>query len=83
MQGLAAELTGWRSELLSTSFISMGSGPSVPEMSGPLIGPGDNDAAAGPAAQMYFTAVTNKGTPGGIFGYLKVASTDLTQGNDQ
>lgn len=43
--------------------------------------PSNNDAAAAPAAQMYFTAVT-KG-PGGLFGYLTAASTDLTEGNDQ
>jgi uncharacterized protein (TIGR03118 family) len=45
------------------------------------VSPGNNDAAASPAAQMYFTAVT-KG-PGGLFGYLTAASADLTEGNDQ
>jgi uncharacterized protein (TIGR03118 family) len=45
------------------------------------VSPGNNDAAASPAAQMYFTAVT-KG-PGGLFGYLTAAATDLTEGNDQ
>jgi uncharacterized protein (TIGR03118 family) len=45
------------------------------------ISPSNNDSAGAPAAQMYFTAVT-KG-PGGLFGYLTPASTDLTEGNDQ
>jgi uncharacterized protein (TIGR03118 family) len=45
------------------------------------ISPSNNDAAAAPAAQMYFTAVT-KG-PGDLFGYLTAVSTDLTEGNDQ
>lgn len=45
------------------------------------ISPSNNDAAAAPAAQMYFTAVT-KG-PGGQFGYLTAVSNDLTEGNDQ
>jgi uncharacterized protein (TIGR03118 family) len=42
---------------------------------------GNNDAAASPAAQLYFTAVT-KG-PGGLFGYLTAVPADLTEGNDQ
>jgi hypothetical protein len=41
----------------------------------------NSDAAAAPAAQLYFTAVT-KG-PGRLFGYLTAVSTDLTEGNDQ
>jgi uncharacterized protein (TIGR03118 family) len=45
------------------------------------VGPGNNDPAAAPAAQMYFTALT-KG-PGGLFGYLTAVSTDLTEGNDE
>lgn len=45
------------------------------------VSPGNNDAAAAPAAQMYFTTVTNG--PGGLFGYLTPASADLTQGNGQ
>jgi hypothetical protein len=35
-----------------------------------------------PAAEVYFTAVRNKGT-GGLFGYLNAVSTDLTEGNAQ
>ena len=45
------------------------------------VSPSNNDAAVAPAAQIYFTAVT-KG-PGGLFGYLTAASTDLSEGNDQ
>jgi uncharacterized protein (TIGR03118 family) len=45
-------------------------------------GPNNSDAAAAPAAQMYFTAGPNHGS-GGLLGYLTSVSTELTQGNDQ
>jgi uncharacterized protein (TIGR03118 family) len=46
------------------------------------VSPGNADAAAAPAAEMYFTAGPNQGA-GGLFGYLTPVSTDLTQGNAQ
>src|SRR6266403_4228896 len=45
-------------------------------------GPNNSDAAAAPAAQMYFTAGPNHGS-GGLLGYLTSVSTELTEGNDQ
>src|SRR5438445_2768593 len=45
-------------------------------------GPNNSDAAAAPAAQMYFTAGPNHGS-GGLLGYLTSVSTELTKGNDQ
>ena len=44
--------------------------------------PGSYDPAGTPGSELYFTAGPNKGT-GGLFGYLKPAATDLTEGNDQ
>jgi uncharacterized protein (TIGR03118 family) len=46
------------------------------------ISPGNNDAAAAPAAELYFTAGPNHGA-GGLFGYLTAVSTELTEGNGQ
>jgi uncharacterized protein (TIGR03118 family) len=46
------------------------------------VGPNNNDAAAAPAAEMYFTAGPNH-TTGGLFGYLTSATAELTEGNDQ
>jgi uncharacterized protein (TIGR03118 family) len=46
------------------------------------VSPNNNDAAAAPAAQMYFTAGPNH-TTGGLLGYLTASSTELTEGNDQ
>jgi uncharacterized protein (TIGR03118 family) len=46
------------------------------------VSPSNADAAAAPAAQMYFTAGTNHGT-GGLFGYLTAVSVELTEGNAQ
>ena len=43
---------------------------------------GSYDPAGSPASELYFTAGTDHGT-GGLFGYLKPVSTDLTVGNDQ
>jgi hypothetical protein len=43
---------------------------------------GSYDSAGAPGSEPYFTAGPNKGT-GGLFGYLKPAATDLTEGNDQ
>jgi uncharacterized protein (TIGR03118 family) len=45
-------------------------------------GAGSYDPAGAPGSELYFTAGPNKGT-GGLFGYLKPAATDLTEGNDQ
>jgi uncharacterized protein (TIGR03118 family) len=44
--------------------------------------PGSYDPAASPASELYFTAGPTHGT-GGLFGYLKPVSTELTVGNDQ
>jgi uncharacterized protein (TIGR03118 family) len=46
------------------------------------VSPTNNDAAAAPAAQIYFTAGPNHGS-GGLFGYLTAVATDLTEGNSQ
>jgi uncharacterized protein (TIGR03118 family) len=52
------------------------------------ISPANNSAAGSygpagaPGSELYFTAGPNKGT-GGLFGYLKPAAADLTEGNDQ
>jgi uncharacterized protein (TIGR03118 family) len=46
------------------------------------VSPGNNDAAAAPAAEIYFTAGPNHGS-GGLFGYLTAVSAELTEGNDQ
>src|SRR5262249_13573508 len=46
------------------------------------VSPGNSDASAAPAAQLYFTAGPNHGSVG-LFGYLTAVSTDLIEGNDQ
>jgi uncharacterized protein (TIGR03118 family) len=46
------------------------------------VSPNNSDAAAAPAAEMYFTAGPNHGS-GGLFGYLTAVSKELTEGNDQ
>ena len=46
------------------------------------ITPSNSDAAAVPAAEMYFTAGPNRGS-GGLFGFLTAVSTQLTEGNSQ
>jgi uncharacterized protein (TIGR03118 family) len=46
------------------------------------VSPTNNDAAAAPAAEVYFTAGPNH-TTGGLFGYLTSVSAELTEGNDQ
>jgi len=46
------------------------------------VSPNNSDAAAAPAAQIYFTAGPNHGS-GGLLGYLTSVSTELTKGNDQ
>jgi uncharacterized protein (TIGR03118 family) len=46
------------------------------------VSPANNDAAAAPAAEVYFTAGPNHGS-GGLFGYLTAVSAELTQGNGQ
>src|SRR6267154_1454585 len=46
------------------------------------VSPNNDDAAAAPAAEVYFTAGPNHGS-GGLFGYLTAASAELTEGNDQ
>src|SRR5712672_571372 len=46
------------------------------------VSPNNNDAAAAPAAELYFTAGPNHGS-GGLFGYLTAGSSELTQGNAQ
>jgi uncharacterized protein (TIGR03118 family) len=43
---------------------------------------GSYDPAGSPGSELYFTAGPDHGT-GGLFGYLKPASTELTVGNDQ
>jgi uncharacterized protein (TIGR03118 family) len=46
------------------------------------VSPNNNDAAAAPAAEVYFTAGPNHRS-GGLFGYLTAVTTELTEGNDQ
>jgi len=46
------------------------------------ISPANSDAAAAPAAHVYFTAGPNRGS-GGLFGYLTAVSAELTEGNGQ
>ena len=46
------------------------------------VSPTNNDPAAAPAAEMYFTAGPNHGS-GGLFGYLTAVATELTEGNAQ
>src|ERR1700692_968346 len=46
------------------------------------VNPNNNDAAAAPAGEMYFTAGPNH-TTGGLLGYLTAVSAELTEGNDQ
>jgi uncharacterized protein (TIGR03118 family) len=46
------------------------------------VSPNNNDAAAAPATEVYFTAGPNHGS-GGLLGYLTAVSTELTEGNDQ
>src|SRR5258705_2006290 len=46
------------------------------------VSPNNNDAAAAPATEVYFTAGPNH-TTGGLFGYLTSATAELTEGNDQ
>jgi uncharacterized protein (TIGR03118 family) len=46
------------------------------------VSPANSDAAATPAAEVYFTAGPNHGS-GGLFGYLTAVSAELTKGNDQ
>ncbi len=46
------------------------------------VSPTNNDPAAAPAAEIYFTAGPNHGS-GGLFGYLTAVSAELTEGNAQ
>jgi len=46
------------------------------------VSPNNNDAAAAPATEVYFTAGPNHGS-GGLLGDLTAVSTELTEGNDQ
>jgi uncharacterized protein (TIGR03118 family) len=46
------------------------------------VNPNNSDAAAAPAAQVYFTAGPNH-TSGGLLGYLTASPTELTEGNNQ
>jgi uncharacterized protein (TIGR03118 family) len=46
------------------------------------VSPTNNDPAAAPATELYFTAGPNHGS-GGLFGYLTAVSTELVKGNDQ
>jgi len=46
------------------------------------VSPNNSDAAAAPAAELYFTAGPNHGS-GGLFGYLTAVATELTEGNAQ
>jgi len=46
------------------------------------VSPGNSDASAARAAQLYFTAGPNHGSAG-LFGYLTAAVAELTEGNDQ
>jgi uncharacterized protein (TIGR03118 family) len=46
------------------------------------VSPANNDAAAAPAAELYFTAGPNHGSEG-LFGYLTAVAAELTEGNNQ
>ncbi len=46
------------------------------------VDPANYDAAAAPAAEMYFTAGPTHGS-GGLFGYLTAVAAELTEGNNQ
>ncbi len=46
------------------------------------VSPANSDAAAAPAAEVYFSAGPNHGS-GGLFGYLTAVATELVKGNDQ
>jgi uncharacterized protein (TIGR03118 family) len=46
------------------------------------VSPNNNDAAAAPAAEVYFTAGPNH-TTGGLFGYLTSVAAELTEGNEK
>jgi uncharacterized protein (TIGR03118 family) len=46
------------------------------------VSPANSDPAAGPGAQLYFTAGPNHGTQG-LFGYLTAVPAELTQRNSQ
>jgi uncharacterized protein (TIGR03118 family) len=46
------------------------------------VSPNNNDAAAAPATEVYFTAGPNHGS-GGLLGYLTPVPTELTEGNAQ
>jgi uncharacterized protein (TIGR03118 family) len=46
------------------------------------VSPANSDAAAAPAAEVYFTAGPNHGS-GGLFGHLTAVSTELIEGNAQ
>ena len=46
------------------------------------VSPNNNDAAAAPATEVYFSAGPNHGSRG-LLGYLTAVSTELTEGNDQ
>jgi uncharacterized protein (TIGR03118 family) len=46
------------------------------------VSPNNNDAAAAPATEVYFTAGPNHGS-GGLLGYLTPVPTELTEGNSQ
>jgi uncharacterized protein (TIGR03118 family) len=46
------------------------------------VSPTNNDPAAAPATEVYFTAGPNHGS-GGLFGYLTPVSEELTEGNAQ
>jgi uncharacterized protein (TIGR03118 family) len=46
------------------------------------VSPGNSNAAAAPAAELYFTALKNRGA-GGLFGYITAASSELIKGNAQ
>jgi uncharacterized protein (TIGR03118 family) len=56
--------------------------PGIWSISPGNVNPGNSDAAASPAAQLYFTAGPNQGTEG-LMGYLTPLATQLVQGNDQ
>ena len=46
------------------------------------VSPANSDAAAAPAAQVYFSAGPNHGS-GGLFGYVTAVPMELTEGNSQ
>lgn len=65
-----------------TNLVSTTSGVAPVTLSPGNVSPTNSDAAAAPAAQVYFTAGPTHGS-GGLFGYLAAVSSELTEGSNR